>query len=86
MNSAKLYICLLILKHADTGGSLSSTKLAIASSKEAALQQCEAFIRKGAFASGTRDWIIERSSFTEVDRELLEQAATEILGWSPPSS
>jgi 2-keto-3-deoxy-6-phosphogluconate aldolase len=62
------------------------TSLEIAPSKEAALSLAEASIRKGAFASGTRTWVIESSSVTEIERDLIERAAREVLGWNPPTS
>ena len=54
----------------------------IASSEEAALEQALATLREGASESKTGRWRIVTSAVKQVDRQLLERAATEILGWS----
>jgi hypothetical protein len=86
MDQLNMYICMLLLKHPDSGKPLAFTSVQIAMSEDKALKQCQALIRKGEFASGTRNWAIESSSVKVVDRETIEQAARQILGWAPPES
>jgi hypothetical protein len=57
----------------------------IALNKEAALEQALVALREGVAESETRKWRIVTSSVKQVDRDLLERAATEILGWSAPA-
>ncbi len=52
----------------------------IASSKEAALEEALVALRKGVAESEIRKLKIVTSTVTQVDRELLARAATNILG------
>ena len=54
----------------------------IALSEEAALEQALVVIRERVAESKIHKWRIVTSTITQVDRELLARAATEILGWS----
>ncbi len=56
----------------------------IALSEEAALDQALLKLRGESAESKTGRWRIVTSAVKQVDRELLERAATEILGWSAP--
>ena len=58
----------------------------IASSKEAALEQTLVVLRERVAESKVHKWRIVTSTVTQVDRELLARAATEILGWSAPEA
>lgn len=58
----------------------------IAPSKEAALEQALVTLREGMAESATRKLKVVTSTVTQVDRELLARAATEILGWSAPEA
>ena len=58
----------------------------IAPNKEYALEQALVALREGAAESEMRKFRIVTSMVKQVDRELLERAATEILGWSAPDA
>ena len=58
----------------------------IAPSGEAALEQALVTLREGVAESETRKWRVVTSTVKRVDRDLLERAATEILGWSRPDA
>ena len=57
-----------------------------APSKEAALAQTSVILRERVAESEIRKWRIVTSTVTQVDRELIERAATEILGWRAPEA
>jgi hypothetical protein len=77
---------LLYVRQNGSQEALAFTNVVIASDKNDALNQAEAAISEGEFISDTRGFVVENSSVDEVDRELIEQAATDILGWSPPAA
>jgi hypothetical protein len=56
----------------------------IASNQESALEQALVTLREESAESKTGRWRVVTSSVKQIDRDLLEQAATEILGWSAP--
>ena len=58
----------------------------IAPSGEAALEQALVTLRAGVAESKPRNLRIVTSMVKQVDRELLERAATEILGWTAPGA
>lgn len=87
MNSvAKMFVCLFELRQPNSTEFLTVTDVVVAKDESDARHQCEALVREGSFASGTRGWVIDRFTFREVNRNMLERAATEVLGWSAPPS
>ena len=80
MSQFNMYVCLLLLKHPDSGGSLAFTSVEIATNEDEALKYAQSTIRKGEFASGTRNWVIESSNAKVIERETIEQAAKQVLG------
>lgn len=83
MIKTSLYACTLLLKDPATGESGLLTHFTIASTDENALSIATSFANV-TVRSQTGNLVIEDYQLAVVDRETLECAAREILGWEPP--
>ncbi len=84
MNDTNMYSVAVVA--GQSKGDMLLNAVVIASSEEAALEQALVTLREGVAESETRKWRVVTSTVKQVDRELLERAATEILGWTAPDA
>ena len=77
-----MYSVAVVVSHSKGDALLNA--FVIASTQEAALEQALVTFRGESAESKTGRWRVVTSSVEQIDRELLERAATEILGWSAP--
>jgi len=76
----KAYVCIVLMQHDVTHEYRLLTELAIAENEEKALLRAQLLAHPGH--GGVDHWITLHRQIEEVDRETLEQAAREVLGWS----
>lgn len=79
MSAKFMLVWSLLLKDTTSGERRLFTYCAIASSNDEALDQAVALSCVGVAG----DWEIEQYKLLDIDRELIEDAAREILGWGP---
>ena len=84
MSQAKAYVCSILMQHKDTNEYRLLTDLAVAPGEQEALIQATLIAHPGQ--GGYDNWIVLNKQVQELDREALERAAREVLGWSKPES
>ena len=77
-----MYVLLLHMQHSKTGEHRLLTSVEIASSEEEALLKASLLAHPGQ--GQVDNWNVLSRHVEEVDREVLERAATEVLGWRGP--
>jgi hypothetical protein len=83
MNQPFLYACTLLLSDSESGKRALYTHFTIALNDDNALSIATAMANVTA-NSQTGNFVIEDYILARVDRETLEMAASNILGWEPP--
>jgi hypothetical protein len=78
-----MYVCLVIVDDAATNEALAYSEVVIAESEQDALEKAKVKIAADEFVSDVRGFSVEQSVAKKIDRALLEQAATTVLGWLP---
>jgi hypothetical protein len=78
-----MYVCLAVVSDAASGEALAYSEVVIAESEHDALEKAKVKIAADEFVSDVRGFSVEQSVAKQVDRALLEQAATSVLGWLP---
>ena len=78
-----MYVCLVVVVDAATNESVPYADVVIAESEQEALEIAKLKISADEFAFDTRAFSVEQSGAKPIDRALLKQAATTVLGWLP---
>ena len=82
MSQAKMYVLSLLMRHSKTGEHRLVTDVDIAAGEQEALIKASLLAHPG---QGEVDhWTVLRKQVEEVERGLIERAATDVLGWSKP--
>ncbi len=81
MSQAKAYICVVLMQHESTHENRVLTDLIVAPGEEEALVKVTLL----AHPSGHDKWSVLSKEVREIDRETLERAAAEALGWRAPA-
>lgn len=84
MSHAKAYVCSILMQHKKSCEYRLLTDLAVAPTEEEALVHAALLAHPGH--GGIDDWIILNKQVQELDREAIERAASEVLGWSKPDN
>jgi hypothetical protein len=82
MSQAKAYVCVVLMQHQNTHEYRLLTDIAIAPSEEEAL--IKATLLAHPPDGGPDNWVALSREVQEMDRETLERAAAEVLGWGRP--
>ena len=80
---SRMYTCSLLLRSATTNDRALFTHTTIAESREEAMEHAAASAELATRRAGWRELEVESSTVIEIDRDLIERAAREVLGWSP---
>ena len=78
-----MYVCLVVVVDAATKAAVPYADVVIAESEQDALEIAKLKISADEFAFDTRAFSVEQSGAKPIDRALLKQAATSVLGWLP---
>ena len=81
-----MYVCLVVVIDADTQEALAYSEVVIAESEQEALEKARVKIAADEYVSDVRGFAVEQSVAKVIDRALLEQAATVVLGWLPDNA
>ena len=83
MNRPKMFVLILLAQHAKTGEQRLTARALVATDEEEALVKASLLAHPG---EGSADnWAVLSRRVEEVDRDVLEQAAAEVLGWPRPT-
>ena len=83
-SKAKAYICSILMQHKDTQEYRLLADIAVARSEEEALVQATLMAHPGQ--GGYDNWVALNKQVQELDREAIERAAREVLGWTSPAN
>ena len=78
-----MYVCLVVVNDAASNEALAYSEVVIAESEQDAIEKAKVKIAADEFVSDVRGFSVEQSAAKMIDRALLEQAATTVLGWLP---
>lgn len=80
---SRMYTCSLLLRSATTHDRALFTHTTIAETREEAMEHAAASADLATRRAGWGEWEVENSTVIEIDRDLIERAAREVLGWAP---
>lgn len=78
-----MFTCSLLLRSATTHDRALFTHTTIAASREEAMEDAAASADLATRRAGWGRWELENSTVIEIERDLIERAAREVLGWRP---
>ena len=82
----EMYVCLIHLRQYSASDSAIYTSVKIAENEDKAINQAIAEIIDGESLSGTSGFVVEHASATQIDRDLIKEAARIVLGWESPTT
>ena len=80
----KMYVVTVVIGHPDFPEEFSYHPPVVAENEQDAIDQVSELKAEVEFLKNIQGCVVKHASATEVAREIVEQAAIEVLGWRPP--